>query len=151
MVFFSSIENSLVMHHLLNDQICTMVISCHKLDDQVYGIERVVIYRQSLIDILHPPLSCYFKSSVCFILVCILMIARCRHGLVVIITPRRAPPSYRQISPHPRPDTNKLNVIAFNDSPHNTLNSGQKIANLLRFSSRRLRSCILQASLLLPL
>ena len=37
------------MHHLLNDQICTMVISCHKLDDQVYGIERVVIYRQSLI------------------------------------------------------------------------------------------------------
>ena len=48
MIFFSSIENCLVMHHLLNDQICTMVISCHKLDDQVYGIERVVIYRQSL-------------------------------------------------------------------------------------------------------
>ena len=45
----SLIENSLVMHHLLNDQICTMVISNHKLDDQVYGIERVVIYRQSLI------------------------------------------------------------------------------------------------------
>ena len=48
MIFFSSIENCLVMHHILNDQICTMVISCHKLDDQVYGIERVVIYRQSL-------------------------------------------------------------------------------------------------------
>ena len=38
MIFFSSIENCLVMHHLLNDQICTMVISCHKLDDQVYGL-----------------------------------------------------------------------------------------------------------------
>ena len=47
-LYFSSVENSLVMHHLLNDQICTMVISNHKLDDQVYGIERVVIYRQSL-------------------------------------------------------------------------------------------------------
>ena len=43
------VENSLVIHHLLNDQVCTMVISCHKLDDQVYGIERVVIYRLSLI------------------------------------------------------------------------------------------------------
>ena len=45
---FSFIENSFVIHHLLNDQICTMVISCHKLDDQVNSIERVVIYRQSL-------------------------------------------------------------------------------------------------------
>ena len=60
MIFFSSIENCLVMHHLLNDQICTMVISCHKLDDQVYGIERVVIYRQSLTPALR---DCPYMST----------------------------------------------------------------------------------------
>ena len=64
MIFFSSIENCLVMHHLLNDQICTMVISCHKLDDQVYGIERVVIYRQSLRSSLRYGLSTPYRLTI---------------------------------------------------------------------------------------
>ena len=35
---------SLVMHHLLYDQIYTIVILCHTLDNQVHAVEEVVIW-----------------------------------------------------------------------------------------------------------
>ena len=51
-----------IISHNLNDQVCAIIIAHHKMDDQICAIERVDIYRQSLIP-THIPISRTFRIS----------------------------------------------------------------------------------------
>ena len=48
MTTFPFMLNSLVMQHIPNDQVYTIIILCHILGNQVYAIREVDIWRRAL-------------------------------------------------------------------------------------------------------
>ena len=52
--------NSLVMHHIPNDQVYTIIMLCQILGNQVYAIREVDIWRRALIEFMK---KLYLKSQ----------------------------------------------------------------------------------------